>query len=323
MAEGEGKKSGEQPIIIKKIKKGGHGHHGGAWKVAYADFVTAMMAFFIVMWILAASSTVKEQIESYFNDPGAFSYTTGKMAVPIDLGLKPLQGRKMGTEADMGGNSELEFNGMTQKQVEDLFNDLKEQAINDSISNMEQVKQVGQSLEKAIKEMIEQDVDEKQFLNAIKFAYEEQGLEIDLVEAKENLFFKSGSPELSEPSKKLLSKLAYELGKLPNNIDIEGHTDSKQYKNFYGYTNWELSSDRANAARRELEVRGLWAGQVSRVSGFADKKLLYPNNPFDDRNRRVSLFIKYLNTKELLDEYTNQYRQKRENPVDTNSTAQK
>lgn len=309
MADGEGKKTGEQPIIIKKIKKGGHGHHGGAWKVAYADFVTAMMAFFIVMWIMAASSSVKEQIVAYFDDPGAFSFVTGKMAVPIDLGMKPVPGRRMGNENGEGmGSNEFEFNGMDEKQVSELVEQIKEQAIQDSIANMEQIKQTGETLEENIKEMLKENEENKDLLNSVNIKLTEEGLEINLVESRENLFFKTGRSELNEASKKLLTTLAFELGKLPNNIEIEGHSDSKQYKTFYGYTNWELSSDRANAARRELEVRGLWEGQVTRVSGFADKKLLIPSNPFDDKNRRVTLFVRFLETQELVKEYTSQYR---------------
>lgn len=309
MAEGEGKKSGEQPIIIKKIKKGGHGHHGGAWKVAYADFVTAMMAFFIVMWILAASTDVKEQITAYFDDPGAFSFVTGKMAVPVDLGLKPETSIKKGDETGTGDvESDVEFSGtLDESALEDFMKEVKELAKQDSISNFEKLKQVANSLEENITKIIQENQENKELLNSIKFTFTEEGLQINLLESKENLFFKKGSSELNEFSKKLLNKLAVELGKLPNDIEIEGHTDSKSYKNIYGYTNWELSSDRANAARRELEVRGLWEGQVKKVSGYADKKLLIPNNPFDDQNRRVTLFVRFLDTKELVDEYTNEY----------------
>lgn len=310
MADGEGKKSGEQPIIIKKIKKGGHGHHGGAWKVAYADFVTAMMAFFIVMWILAASSDVKKQITSYFDDPGAFSFVTGKMAVPIDLGMKPVPGRRMGDETGEGaaGESDMEFSGeLDANAIEAMMQEVKEMAMQDSIVNTDKLKQVANSLEENITKLIQENKENQELLNSIKFTFTEEGLQINLLESKENLFFKKGSSELNEISKKLLTKLAFELGKLPNNIEIEGHTDSKSYKTIYGYTNWELSSDRANAARRELEVRGLWEGQVQKVSGYADKQLLIPNNPFDDQNRRVTLFVRFLETKDLINEYTDEY----------------
>jgi len=310
MADGGSKKSGEQPIIIKKIIKGGHGHHGGAWKVAYADFVTAMMAFFIVMWILAASSSVKETIVAYFDDPGAFSFVTGKMAVPLDLGLKPIPGRRMGEESGEGaaGESELEFSGKLDENAQsELIKEIKEMAVKDSIDNAEQLKKVGKTLEESIEQQIKENKENAELLNSIKFNYTEEGLEINLVETRENLFFKTGSSDFNVASLKLIDKLGKELGKMPNSIEVEGHTDSKAYKNVYGYTNWELSADRANTARSELEKRGLWEGQIKRVSGYADKKLLYPNNPFDDKNRRVTLFVRFMQTEDIVKEYTSQY----------------
>jgi len=235
------------PIIIKK--KAAHaGHHGGAWKVAYADFVTAMMALFIVLWLLNSSDKVKKAVGGYFKDPTGTSKLVG---------------------SDMVGSGE---NFIVTKD------------------NMEQLKE---ELQKAIREVPKFDKLE----NHIDMTVTNEGLRIELTESAAGTFFDSGSAQISTDGGDLLKLLAQELGKLPNKLAIEGHTDSKQYPPAAPYTNWELSADRANAARRLMQENGIREDQVTQVRGFADQKLRKPDAPMDPSNRRISVIVKYMERK--------------------------
>ena len=234
-----------RPIIIIK-KKGGHGgHHGGAWKVAYADFVTAMMALFIVLWLLNSSKQVQEAVGGYFKDPTGTTKQVG---------------------SDMRGAGE---NFTVSKD------------------NMEQLKE---QLQKAIKEVPHFE----KFKNHIDMTVTNEGLRIELTESEKGTFFDSGSAKMSEDGEELLHALAAELGKLPNTLAMEGHTDSKQYTAGRNYGNWELSSDRANAARRLMQGAGIRADQVTQVRGFADQRLRKKDDPLDAGNRRISLIVQYM-----------------------------
>jgi chemotaxis protein MotB len=235
------------PIIIKKKVMHG-GHHGGAWKVAYADFVTAMMALFIVLWLLNTSKQVQEAVGGYFKDP------TG-----------------------------------TAKQV---GSDMRGAAENFSVSkdNMQQLKE---QLQKAIREVPKFD----KMKNHIDMTVTNEGLRIELTESASGTFFDSGSAKISSDGADLLTTLAGELGKLPNRIAMEGHTDSKPYSVGGNYSNWELSSDRANAARRLMQQQGIREDQVTQVRGFADQRLRKPDAPLDPSNRRISLIVQYLDKK--------------------------
>jgi chemotaxis protein MotB len=235
----------QRPIIIIK-KKGGHaGHHGGAWKVAYADFVTAMMALFIVLWLLNSSKQVQDAVGGYFKDPTGTSKKVG---------------------SDMVGQGE---NFVLSKD------------------NMEALKE---QLQKAIREVPNFD----KLRNHIDMTVTNEGLRIELLESAKGTFFDIGSPELNSDGRDLVIKLAQELGKLPNKLAIEGHTDSKPFSVSGHYSNWELSADRANSARRLMQANGIGLGQVTQVRGFADQRLRKPNEPLDPINRRVSLIVQYL-----------------------------
>jgi len=235
-----------QPIIVIKKKAGHGGHHGGAWKVAYADFVTAMMSLFIVLWLMNSSDKVKKAVAGYFNDPRG----TGKL---------------LGTTVSGNGPS------------------------------AEAVKNV--SME-ALKEKLEAQIAAKKELEKlskqIEMTVTPEGLRIEMLEDKEGIFFESGGARLSGPGQELLSLLGGELKTLPNSLLIEGHTDAQPYASNAGYTNWELSADRANAARRLLQEDGVRQDQVTQVRGYADQMLRLKNNPYDPSNRRVSILVKNL-----------------------------
>lgn len=292
----------EQPIIIKKIKKGGgHGHHGGAWKVAYADFVTAMMAFFIVMWILGQSAEVKQKVQEYFTNPTEFNIFTGEPKSgpsPIDLNLgqtKP--GNDTKGSMNKSQNSILDFN---QGLKDTLVKALMEKAKMDSAAAAKRVEEAGNELRKKFASLLAQRPDLDKILSSIKIEMTNEGLRIELIETSESLFFEVGSAKLSKEAILILQQLAAEIGKLPNYVDIEGHTDSRSYGSGSGYSNWELSSDRANSARRVLEKSGLWEGQILKVTGYADRKLRNPDNPFDVINRRISILIKQISANQFM-----------------------
>jgi chemotaxis protein MotB len=242
----------QRPIIIVKKKVGHAGHHGGAWKVAYADFVTAMMALFIVLWLLNTSKPVREAIAGYFKDP------TGT-------------GKESGTTQSGKGES-LSVTTVTKDNIADLK----------------------EKLQKAIEQMTNFD----KLKNQIAITVTPDGLRIELLETASGTFFNLGSPTPNANGKELLIRLAQELGKVPNKITIEGHTDAKPYSGKGDYSNWELSADRANAARRIMQENGLRSDQVSQVRGYADQQLRDPKNPFDPSNRRISVIVHYLEQKQ-------------------------
>ena len=236
-----------QPIIVIK-KKGGHGgHHGGAWKVAYADFVTAMMALFIVLWLTSQSDAVKKAVAGYFNDP---------------KGLATL----LGTTLSGTGNGTAPAVDPNQKQLQDLKEKLEKEI------------EASQELQKLIKQ--------------IEIKITPEGLRIELLEGKDGTFYQSGSAQLSPDGQQLLALLATELKTLPNQLLIEGHTDAAQYSKDANYSNWELSADRANSARRLLQQDGVRSDQVTQVRGFADQMLRVKDNPFDPSNRRITILVK-------------------------------
>src|SRR5437016_3379202 len=240
--------AGPPPIIIKK--KGGHGgHHGGAWKVAYADFVTAMMALFIVLWLMNSSKQIQEAVGGYFKDPTGTAKQVG---------------------SDMVGSGE---NFIVNKD------------------NMEKLKE---QLQRAIKEVPNFD----KLKNHIDMTVTNEGLRIELTESEKGTFFDSGSSKISIDGEELLNTLAGELGNLPNTVAMEGHTDSKPYAAGSNYGNWELSADRANAARRLMQRNGIREDQITQVRGFADQRLRKKETPLDPANRRISLIVQYLSKPE-------------------------
>jgi len=233
-----------QPVIlIKKVKAHG-GHHGGAWKVAYADFVTAMMAFFLVMWLMNTSKEVREAVAGYFSDPSG-------------------QGEKKGSGAGgVGDTLAVSRDGMSRLR---------------------------NHIDQAMRQMPEF----RQLREQVSMTVTGEGLRIELMETEHGLFFDSGSASPSGNGEEMLVLLAKELGVIPNEILIEGHTDSKPFSSNGAYSNWELSSDRANSARRLMEANGLRAGQVMQVRGYADRRLRNKDDPQAPSNRRISVIVRY------------------------------
>jgi chemotaxis protein MotB len=231
-------------VIIVKKNSGHHEPHGGAWKVAYADFVTAMMALFIVLWMMNASKEVQEAVGGYFKDPRGNS-------------------KLVGSNKNGGGV-------FVALKKDDLLK-LKDQ------------------LEKSIHRVDPLD----KLKGQIEITITDEGLRIELMESATGTFFELGSSQPTPALKQLLQVLSEQLGQLPNKISIEGHTDSKPYAQSKTYDNWDLSSDRANEARRIMQKEGVRSDQVSQVRGFADQRLKLPLQPEDPSNRRISLVVQY------------------------------
>jgi chemotaxis protein MotB len=242
-----------QPIIIIRKKKGhGGGHHGGAWKVAYADFVTAMLALFIVLWLLSSSEQVQKAVGGYFTDP------KGK-------------GKDVGNGLKGTGSESLAIHKDDMNKLKDKL----EQAVRDS-SAMQKIRE------------------------HVVFTVTGEGLRVELIEGEGSTFFESGNSTPTAFGKDLLKKLAEEIGKLPNKVTMEGHTDSKPFTERAEYSNWELSTDRANAARRWMQENGMREDQVSQVRGYADQSPRDTAHPDAPTNRRVTLVIQYLISKDAV-----------------------
>ena len=235
----------DKHIIIIKRPRHQAAHHGGAWKVAYADFVTAMMALFILLWLMSVSSTrTRQLIASYFRDPAGTSKITGSN--------------------QLGSNENISLN---RKQMTQLRHTLMQSILH--VNNLSRLK------------------------NQIEMTITPEGLRIELMEDPKGTFFKRGSIVPTPVLVQLLKLLAAQIGSLPNRISIEGHTDAAPYTGTAVYSNWELSTDRANVARRLMQAQGLRKNQVSQVRGFAAERLRDPAHPLAACNRRISLIIQW------------------------------
>jgi chemotaxis protein MotB len=247
-----------QPIIIKK-KKSGHGeHHGGAWKVAYADFVTALMAFFLVMWLVSMvapekRAAVAEYMKNFnlFKESGSsFMDKTSQVLNQPDKGFR-ISPQDLSKGSGGGGITSEELVKKLKKAIEEKLTSVKNQVLVDII---------------------------------------EGGVRVQIVDAEGEMMFPSGSADLTTKAKEILRIVSDNINSVTNRIAIEGHTDAAPFKNAQT-TNWELSTARASAARRELEKNGIDSSKMARVVGYADQELLVPDNPKDSRNRRISIIL--------------------------------
>jgi chemotaxis protein MotB len=304
MAEKEDKNAA--PIIIKRIKKGGHGHHGGAWKVAYADFVTAMMAFFLLLWLLQA--TTEEQkigIADYFapssvsratsgaggimggrtmTEEGAKPNDNSPIGVMIELPTNPAETESAGEpvetpieQAGPGGDAEGTPEAEDTSALEALLAQREEEQF--------------AAAEQALRQAIDNVPELRNLVNNLIIDETEEGLRIQLVDEDGESMFSSGSAQMLGHTKKMLALVVDVIKQMPQQISIKGHTDSVPYQNTNGYSNWELSTDRANSARRTLVEDGLKPERISSVAGRADQEHLDADNPNSPRNRRISIIL--------------------------------
>ena len=280
MAAGKNKDDEKRPIIIKKIKKGGHGgHHGGAWKVAYADFVTAMMAFFLLLWLLASSSKAKLEGLAEFFTP--------------TVGIKDSQGIGFN-----GGVSESEQGKAKTDHAKPALvtgntptGDIPETP-EKSKAESDQEAELFKKGQTAIEQAVSQDKTLQQYKDNVQATMTPEGLRIDIMDSDKYAMFERGKAVLTEHGKTIIGRMTGILKKMPNNTAITGHTDASPNEGGRAdYTNWELSSDRAQTTRRFMVQSGMENERAKKVTGMADKELLVPSEPRGAKNRRISILM--------------------------------
>ena len=270
-----------QPIIIKRVKKGGHAAHGGAWKIAYADFVTAMMAFFLLMWLLGSTAKGELQgISDYFSSP---------------LKVAMAGGDGSGNSSSVipgGGNDLSKVHGQVRRSDSD-----SEKARRQSIdtARAERAKQDAQrikTLQAKIDALITENPRLNEYKSQIRIDVTPDGLQIQIVDDQNRPMFDSGSAMVKPYMRDILREIGAALNGVENRVSLAGHTDAVPYSNSdRGYSNWELSSDRANATRRELVAAGMPDAKLGRVVGLAASDLLEPDNPRSAANRRITITV--------------------------------
>lgn len=271
----------KQPIIIKKIKKGGGGHHGGAWKVAYADFVTAMMAFFLLLWLLnVTTDEQKNAISNYFDPthPKISDVNSGAGGI--------LGGTSMSTEGAMSTTTAppvpKEDDGRRQKKSQ-------REKFEEKLKAQEQAR--FKTVQERIKEAIQKSPEMAKLANNILMDVTPEGLRIQIIDQEGESMFPSGSARMFQKTEELFETVADIIKSVPNDISVRGHTDSVSYGAGATYTNWELSADRANSSRQVLMSSGIPEDKIFNVQGKADTEHLFPSDPLDPRNRRVSVIL--------------------------------
>lgn len=272
----------EQPIIIKKVKKGGHAHHGGAWKLAYADFVTAMMAFFLLMWLLGTTTEPERKgIAEYFQDP----FKTSSEEKGADVGDRTSIVEAGGSDITSQDQGQVD-KGMTPEKKEITPEEIEQKAEEIEKEKLEHLKE-------KIQEKIDSTPELNEFKDQIKLEITSEGLRILIVDAQNRPMYKLASAETEPQIKLILKALAPVINELPNRVSLNGHTDARPFPpNQKKYTNWELSSDRANAARYELTQGGLAEQKVLRVIGLSSSvPYSAATEPLDPINRRISIIV--------------------------------
>ncbi len=278
-----------RPIIIKRIKKGGHAHHGGSWKVAFADFATAMMAFFLLMWLMEA--TTEEQrgaISEYFNNP---SNVQGASPVPSP---SPVQGPGGASTSmiKLGGGMELHHDAAPPAPISPPTPGTQTTTRPDDDGAQDE--KLDNERLAGLMDALRKGIDEREslakFKDQILLDVTPEGVRIQIIDHERRSMFPLGSARLEDFSSDILKELAHIVSSVPNRISISGHTDRKPYV-AVNYTNWELSADRANAARRALIAGGLAAEKIGRVVGLASSVLLDPSTPEGPVNRRISIVV--------------------------------
>lgn len=274
----------KRPIVIKRIKKVAAGHHGGAWKIAYADFVTAMMAFFLLMWLLG--STTKgdlKGISDYFNTPLRIAFFGGEGSGDSSSIIK-------GGGTDLSRSEGQVKDGEIPAEIKKInLKKIKEELLRvEKINEITKLKELKMNIEKAIGS----NAKLKQFQNQILLDITSEGLRIQIVDEKNRPMFRIGRAELEPYTKEILHEIGKTLNQMPNRVSLSGHTDAQPYSSDRkGFSNWDLSADRANASRRELIVGGMDEEKVARVVGLSSAVLFDKENPFNPVNRRISIIV--------------------------------
>jgi chemotaxis protein MotB len=290
---------GHTTIIIRRKKGGGAAHHGGAWKVAYADFVTAMMAFFLLLWLLNATTTEQKLgISNYFDPLGAVKSqgggegvlggqnptpagsqksATSPVAVMLPLASKPAPGETEDSEGER-------FVRKQDQEPEPTDEQLQEALAKKEQSEFEKAEAVLRQAIQSVPEL-------KDLADSLKIDQTPEGLRIQLLDQDKLSMFAKGSARMEEHTRKLLGLVAQAIKGLPNKLTLSGHTDSLPYQTVTGYTNWELSADRANASRKALIEAGIAPDRIAQVVGKADRDHLFPDQPNSPRNRRISIVL--------------------------------
>jgi chemotaxis protein MotB len=271
-----------QLLVIRRVKKGhGGGHHGGAWKVAYADFVTAMMAFFLVMWLVGTTTKVeKGAIAEYFKNPSmqaGHSMVPSQSMGPGGNANSMVQMKEIATPTNGDDGMQLSKPEITPSEIEKLAR--------------EQEKKQLEALMQDLKEAIDKSQALQPFKDQLLLDITPEGLRIQIVDKQSRPMFDSGSTTLKAYSTDILRELAKFINSVPNKVSLSGHTDTAPYAGGDGYTNWELSSGRANAARRALVSGGMQENKVALVVGLADSVLFDKQDPRNPINRRISIVV--------------------------------
>lgn len=289
----------KQPIVIKKINKGGHGHHGGSWKVAYADFVTAMMAFFLLMWLLGSTSEgQKAGISDYFKNPAGMQGPGGASTSMIKLG---------GTLEIPKGDDEKKKD---EKKKQEIKEEQKQKSVPEKDTKESKAEEIEKEIEKqsldsllqVLKEAIEKSQALKPYKDQLLLDITPEGLRIQIVDKENRPMFGLASAKLKPYMRGILREITKIITKVPNRVSVSGHTDVTTFvKGYYReyeeteervkYTNWELSADRANAARREMMKNGMKQEKIGRVVGLASSVLFDKKNPKNPINRRISIIV--------------------------------
>ena len=260
----------EQPIIVKKIKAHGHAHHGGSWKVAYADFVTAMMAFFMVMWIMGLSDETRAQIQGYFNDPVGFMKNTPRSRSVIPINGSPKTKPKTDKGPSEGQIETARSMAQQEKEAEEIRKEVSHAAESGG----------------------EADADLQGILKDVEMSVTDEGLKIEFIEREGEVFFELGSAVIRPAARKLIAKIAPVLARSGKPMLIDGHTDARAFPS-HSYDNWNLSGDRANALRRALCENGVSEKQLLGVRAHGATQPRKPEDPFHFSNRRVAILLPF------------------------------
>lgn len=268
-----------QPIIVKRVKKVAGGHHGGAWKIAFADFAVAMMAFFMVMWLMSsATPEQKKLISGYFQDPVGFSESASPYVIDLGGTPTPAPDKTLNPEAKDDDDPAAEAQGeIDQQQAESIAEEVERERL--------------ELLLQELQNKVEENPQLQNFKDQILFEITQDGLRIQIMDAENRPMFASGSARLQPYFEDILLALTDTIAAVPNKISVSGHTDAQPFVGRGGYGNWELSADRANAARRVLIAGGYADSQVARVVGYASSALFDRESPLNPVNRRIDIVV--------------------------------